>query len=293
MLSSDQLVAFVAVMRAGNTVEASRRLRVDHSTVARRISALEATLGARLFDRSPRGFAPTEAAARLMVQAERVESALLAAAESVATSSAEISGIVRLATPEIFGTAVVAPNLADLLTQHPNLLLELSPESRSISLSRREADIAVMVRRPPRGRLITRRLADYRIGLYAARDYVERHPAIRRVEDLAQHLFVSFIDELVPFPELLALNQLVPTARIAFRSSSSMAQQTAVTKGLGIGALHALVAERDAGLVRILPELEVQRSYWLVVHADLQRVAAIRRVIDFLHEVTGRHAGLL
>ena len=293
MLSSDQLVAFVAVMRAGNTVEASRRLLVDHSTVARRISALEATLGARLFDRSPRGFAPTEAAARLMVQAERVESALLAAAESVATSSAEISGIVRLATPEIFGTAVVAPNLADLLTQHPNLLLELSPESRSISLSRREADIAVMVRRPPRGRLITRRLADYRIGLYAARDYVERHPAIRRVEDLAQHLFVSFIDELVPFPELLALNQLVPTARIAFRSSSSMAQQTAVTKGLGIGALHALVAERDAGLVRILPELEVQRSYWLVVHADLQRVAAIRRVIDFLHEVTGRHAGLL
>ncbi|WP_414900274.1 LysR family transcriptional regulator [Sphingomonas flavalba] len=293
MLSTEHLAAFLAVMRNGNAIGAARRLGVDHSTVTRRLDALEKSLNVRLFDRSPRGFAPTDAAGLLLIEAERVERALLNAASIVADRSADVSGTVRLATPEIFGTALVAPHVARLTRDHPGILLELVPESRSFSLSRREADIAIMVRKPPRGRLVTRRLADYTVALYAAESYLAAHPPIQKAEDLRDHAFVSFVEELAPFPELVALDQLVPFARIAFRSSSSLAQQAAVKAGVGIGALHRLAADDDPGLVRVLPELAVQRSYWLVVHADLRRLPAVRAVIAFLESIVILQSGRL
>lgn len=289
MLNSDQLIIFLAIIREGNTVGAARRLKLDHSTVSRRLSALEAELGTRLFDRSPRGLAPTPAASSLITHAERVESELILAAGSVGQRDTNISGTVRLATPEIFGTFLVAPNIAELRERYPELTLELAPETRSISLSKREADIAISVRQPPRGRLVARKLVDYRLGLYAAPSYLDRHPPIRSRADLDDHAFVSYVDELVDFPELLALNQARLGGKTVFRSSSSMAQQAAVASGIGIGMLHALAAEQDSRLTRLLPEeMEARRTYWLVLHADLQRVPRVRAVIEFLDGLVRR-----
>ena len=290
MLTSDQLLAFLAVIREGNTIGAARRLSLDHSTVSRRLAALEQALGTRLFDRSPRGLAPTPAAAALIANAERVERELIIAAGSVGQRDTQISGAVRLATPEIFGTVLVAPHSAELRERYPALTLELAPESRSISLSRREADIAITVRRPPRGRLIARKLVDYRLGLYAAPVYLERREPIRNRADLGAHDFVSYVDELVDFPELLALNQAKLDGTIVFRSSSSAAQQAAVATGAGIGMLHVLAAHQDNRIRRILPnEVEARRAYWLVLHADLQRVPRIRAVIEFLDGLVRQH----
>ena len=131
MLTSDQLLVFLAVIREGNTVGAARRLGLDHSTVSRRLSTLERALGTRLFDRSPRGLAPTDAATALIAHAERVESELILAAGSVGQRDTEVTGTVRLATPEIFGTYLVAPHIADLRARHPKLTLELAPETRT------------------------------------------------------------------------------------------------------------------------------------------------------------------
>jgi DNA-binding transcriptional LysR family regulator len=290
MLDSDQLRVFLALIRGGNTLAAARRLGIDHSTVSRRLSALERTLGTRLFDRSPRGLAPTEAAGALIGHAERIESELLAAAASVAGRDAEVAGTVRVTTPEIFGTWLVAPSLAELKSRHPHLILELAPESRSISLSRREADIAVMLRPPPRGRLVARKLTDYRIGLFASHRYLKEHGPISSTAELAHHHFVSYIDELLDFPELNTLEQILPGASIAFRSSSSAAQQAAIASGLGLGMLHRIAAEQDGSLVRILgDEIEVTRNYWLVLHADLQRTPRVRAIATFLAELTDRH----
>ena len=286
MLDSDQLRIFLALIRTGNTVAAARRLGIDHSTVSRRLSALERTLGTRLFDRSPRGLAPTEAAAALIAHAERIESELIAAAESVAGRDIEARGAVRLATPEVFGTYLVAPHVADLHVRHPHLTLELAPESRSISLSKREADIAVTLRSPPGGRLVARKLTDYRLGLYASHAYLDAHGPIGSVSQLGDHPLVSYIDELLDHPELNALEQVRPGAQTAFRSSSSAAQQAAVAAGLGLGTLHLLAAERDDRLVRVLgPAIEIRRSYWLVLHTDMQRTPRVRAVVDFLASV--------
>lgn len=292
MLTSDQLMAFLAVIREGNTVAAARRLSLDHSTVSRRLSALEAALGTRLFDRSPRGLAPTAAATALLGNAERVERELIMAAGSVGQRDTQISGSVRLATPEMFGTHLVAPHIPELRERFPDLMLELAPETRTISLSRREADIAITVRQPPRGRLIARRLVDYRLGLYASPAYLDRHPPIRLRTDLSQHNFVSYVDELLDFPELLAINQAKLDGKIVFRSSSSAAQQAAVAAGTGIGMLHVFAAQPDSRLQRVLAdEIEARRTYWLVFHSDLQRVPRIRAVTDFLDGLVRKQHG--
>ncbi|WP_298281823.1 LysR family transcriptional regulator [Novosphingobium sp.] len=289
MLNSDQLLVFLAVIREGNTVGAARRLGLDHSTVSRRLSALEQALGTRLFDRSPRGLAPTEAAATLIGHAERVESELILAASSAGQQDTRISGTVRLATPEIFGTLLVAPNVAELHERHPDLTLELAPESRSISLSKREADIAITVRRPPRGRLVARKLVDYRLGLYAAPDYLASRDAIASRTDLTSHAFVSYVDELVDYPELLALNEARLGGKTVFRSSSSAAQLAAVAAGIGLGMLHCLAADDDSRITRVLSgEIEARRTYWLILHSDLQRVPRVRAVIEFLDDLVRR-----
>lgn len=289
MLTSDQLLVFLAVIREGNTVGAARRLGLDHSTVSRRLGALERDLGSRLFDRSPRGLAPTAAASALISHAERIERELILAASSVGQRDSRITGTVRLATPEMFGTYFVAPHIAELRERHPDLTLELAPETRTISLSKREADIAITVRQPPRGRLVARKLVDYRLGLYAAHSYIADHPPIRGRADLDDHAFVSYVDELLDFPELLALNQAKINGRFVFRSSSSAAQQAAVVSGAGIGMLHVLSAGPDQRLVRLLAdEIEARHAYWLVVHADLQRVPRVRAVIEFLDDLARR-----
>ena len=294
MLDPAALQIFLAVLREGNMVAAGRRAGIDHSTVARRLSALESDLGARLFERTSRGVIPTDAAFALQPHAERIESELYAAAASVEGRDRAVEGTVRLATTEMFGAHIVAPHVAALHQQHPRLKLELATESRATSLAKREADIAVMLAMPPKGRLVARKLTDYRLALYASRGYVENHGVPLTRADLIRHRFISYIEELAGFPEMIALDQILPGASVAFRSSSAAAQHAAVAAGMGIGMLHIFAAEQDEQLVRILPgEAEAWRSYWLVLHADQQRLPRIRTTIDFLEGVVRTMRGRL
>lgn len=286
MLTSEDLRLFLSIMREGSMFAAARRMEVDHSTIVRRLTALETRLGTRLFDRSSRGVTPTSAAYILVEHAERVESQLIEAASSLAGRDKDVEGVVRLVTPEALGSLVIAPQIQQLHDRHPNLRLELVTDSRSNSLSRREADLAIMLNPPPRGRLVTRRLTDYHIGLYGAPQYLQTHTQPNSVADLNQHQFVSYIEELVGFPEMIALHQVLPDAKIIFRSSSSAAQHSAVVASVGLGMLHVFAADADPRLTRLLaPEVEVKRSYWLVMHRDLQKLPRVRAVIVFLEEL--------
>jgi DNA-binding transcriptional LysR family regulator len=265
---------------------AAKKLGIDHTTAARRLSALETAVGARLFDRSPRGVEPTTSGLSLLIHAENIERDVIAATTQIAARETEVSGTIRLSTPEAFGTAFVAPALHRLHSRHPRLQVELAPESRTVSLSKREADIAIALRQPPGGRLVARRLVDYRLGLYASRAYLAVKGAVDDVAKLGDHPFVGYIDELIDLPDLRYLEQIAPTARTVFRSSSIAAQQAAVAAGLGMGVLHVFTAEQDDRLVRLMAdEIEVIRSYWLIFHADQQRLPRVRAVIDFLDEL--------
>ncbi len=291
-LNWDDFRVFLAVQRAGGLVGAARRLGVDHTTVARRLTALETGLGARLVERSPRGARLTDAGRALLEHAERIEAEALEASADVGAVRASISGSVRLATPEAFGAWLVAPNVWRLHDEHPALQLELVPEARRVNLTSREADLAVTLARPPQDRLVARRLADYRLGLYASRSYLDTHGAVRDLRDLPGHPLVWYIDELLDVPELRYFDEVAAGARTVFRSSSIAAQQAAVAAGLGYGVLHTFAASQDPRLVRVLPgDVDVQRSYWLVLPPEQRTLPRLRAVADFLDLIV-RLAGL-
>lgn len=294
MLSWDDLRLFLAIARHGRFTAAGQSVGVNHTTIARRLTVLEEALGARLFDRTPRGVTMTLAGSLLLEHAERAEREFEAAAAALAGREQAISGDVRLATPEALGTYLIAPHVADFHARYPDLLLELMPESRAVSLANREADIAITVDRPPRGRLVVRKLTDYRLGLYASADYLARQAPIHSLADVVAHPFVAYIDQMLDMPGLKTLAEVTSEARPVFRSSSIVAQQKAVSSGVGLGLLHRFSADSEPGLVRILPNVvEITRSYWLVLRPEHQKSSRARAVIDFIDDLLDRHRPLL
>lgn len=286
----DDLRIFVAIGRAQGIAAAARALRLDHSTVVRRLAGLEEEMGTRLADRLPTGIRLTSAGTELFNYAERMEAEAKAADLKLSGVDHGPAGVVRLATPEAFGTFLVAPGMSDLYARFPELQLELVPEAKTVSLSRREADIAVVLARPTRGRLYARKLTEYRLGLYASTEYLDRAGPIQSAADLLGHPFVSYIDELIGIPELRVLEQVIPRARVAFRSSSLAAQQYAVAAGMGIGLLHGFAASGDERLIPILPdEISVTRTYWMAVHSDLRGLPRIAAVLRFIEDIVAKH----
>ena len=287
----DDLRVFLAAARAGALLPAARRLGVDHSTVARRISALEAEIGAPLLDRSPRGVTLTAAGAAILENAERMEAEARAVSSRLG-AAAGTAGAVRLATPEAFGAYLVAPAVPLLYEKHPHLQLELLPEARVVNLTKREADLAVALNPPTHGRLYAQKLVDYRLGLYASRSYIKEAGPVRDIDDLRQRPLVWYVDELLDVPELRYLETVAAGVRTAFRSTSVVAQYAAVSAGFGIGVLHAFVADKDPDLVPVLPRtVAIKRSYWLLTHADQRDLPRIRAVAEFLQSLVRRERG--
>lgn len=286
MFDWNDLRYFLAVARHGRLVDAARRIGVDHTTVGRRIAALEQAIGCLLFHRSPRGLTLTESGHRLVQHAERIESETAAISAGLAGQDFQISGTVRLATPEAFGGFLVAPHMHRFRQTYPQLDLELVAENRSFSLSKREADIAITLGRPPSGRLIARKLTSYALGLYGSAEYLSRHKPITTPDDLKGKEFVSYIEDLIHLPQLKFLNDVVSDPAVHFRSSSITAQQNAIASGFGLGLLHHFSASGDPRLAPILPEqIRIERAYWIVLHADLRSLPRIRAVVDFLQSI--------
>ena len=181
---------FLELARAGTLSGASRRLNVEHTTVARRIDRLEKELGTTLFDRSREGYELTEMGLALLPHAEAMEGAALAAAEQLGGAEVAAHGVVRLGVPEVFGVKVVAPLLVGLLDANPDLTIDLLALPSFANLANREADLGVMLDPPTTGRYMVTRLASFRFYLYASPAYLARHPPIREQSDLSQHYFV-------------------------------------------------------------------------------------------------------
>src|SRR5215213_966441 len=198
----DDLRFFLAVARAGRLTVAARRLGADHATVSRRISALESALKAKLFERRPQGYTLTAHGERLLTKAEAMETEALAASSEIGGADLAISGIVRIGTPDGFGTTFLAPRIAAFAAQYPDLEIQLIAMPRLLSLSKREADVAVSLAPPREGKIVARKLTDYRLGLYATADYLGRHPAVAAAGDLHDHEMIGYIDDLIFTPEL-------------------------------------------------------------------------------------------
>ena len=281
----NDLKSFLAVARSGRLTVAAARLGLDHTTLSRRVAALEHGLKARLFDRSPSGYTLTEQGLRLMPIAEEMERLALGAEEMVGGSAANVSGTVRIGSPEGFGSYFLAPRIAALNERFPQLTPQLVAAPAVFSLARREADVVVSVSRPPAGRLTVSRLIDYDLALYAAPSYLSANPPIESAAGLCRHRFVSYIGDLLHFPELDFLQHVAPECATSVESSNLVAQLRATLAGAGLCVLPAFLARGEPGLVRVLAdEVSLTRSLWLIVHQDLGELARVKAVVRFVRE---------
>jgi DNA-binding transcriptional LysR family regulator len=281
----DNLRYFLELARSGTLVSASRRLGVDHTTVARRIQALEKEVGTALFSRESGGHRLTESGRRLQPQVEAMESAFLAVESATPPATAGLSGLVRIGVTEGFGTVVLAPQLARFAQQHPALVIDLLAMPRLVHLSRREADIVISLERPARGPVVVTKLCDYTLHLYASAGYLAAHPPIAAREDLRGHTFISYVDDLLFSKELQYLDELYRPDSFALRSTSILAQHRAVAGGAGIAVLPAFLAEGDAQLQRVLPgQANFTRSFWMSIPAEIKHLARMQAVWRFLRE---------
>lgn len=283
---------FLAVGRHGQFLAASRTLGINQATLSRRISALEADVGSKLLVRRTNGCELTEAGRKMLAALEQAESNIMDGLEGVSHQDSDVSGTVRIGAPDGFGIGFLAARLGALDAKHPNLKIELVPVPRSFSLSQREADIAVMVGRPDKGRLVVRKLVDYSLGLYAAESYLDQAGRPQSRNDLADHKLIGFVDDLIYAPSLDYVQEFYRGWRSSVAVSSATGQVEAAKGGSGIAILHDYLVLPESGLEPVLPDLKITRSYWLAVHESQRNLARIAAVNDFLIEIVGKERNL-
>jgi DNA-binding transcriptional LysR family regulator len=282
----DDIRIFLAVARNSGMAAAAQNLNVNHTTVARRLSSLETTMKTRLVLRTTAGVTLTPAGTDFMRFAERMEAEALAADQHLRSRDGNIAGKVRLATREAFGQWLVCPKIGELHARYPDLVLELVPESRTFSLLKHDVDISVTVTHPSQNRLIAQKLTDYRLGLFASHQYLEREGPVKSIEDLKSRQVIWYVEDMIDMDVPRYFKDIVSTSRSAFRATNILAQYAATISGAGLGILQLYQAAQDPALVRVLPdEVEETLSYWLSVHPDSRNLPNVRAVMDFLIEI--------
>ena len=273
---------FMAVARAGQMLGAAKTVGLNQATLSRRLTALETELGTKLLFRASTGCQLTEQGRVLLAALEQAEGPILTAAAEITKTNASLTGTVRIGAPDGFGVSFLAPRLGRFSELHPELVLELVPISRTFSLSHREADLAILVGRPSKGKLVGKKLTDYSLGLYATSTYLDRAGRPQSVADLEAHRLVGYVDDLIPSTELGFAHDVSKSWRSAIAIASAIGQYEAVRTHAGIGILHDYIAASDPTLVPVLPEIVIMRSYWFATHENLRALPQIKAVRDFI-----------
>jgi DNA-binding transcriptional LysR family regulator len=281
----DDARMFLAVARTGQILSASRRLGVNHATLSRRVSALEEALKTRLLVRRTNGCDLTAEGEVFLRAAERIETEMLAAQASIGRIDTALAGTVRIGAPDGFGVSFLAPRLGRLTARHPELKIQLVPVPRSFSLSQREADIAITLERPEQGRLVSSKLTDYTLGLYASRDYLEENGTPETVDDLKAHRRIGYVEDLIFTASLNFTGEIMRSWDASFEISSATGQTEAVRSGAGICILHDYIARQYDELVRLLPDTSIRRAYWTTWHESARDLVRVRTVAEFVQEL--------
>lgn len=287
----DDLQFFLAVARTGHLSAAARQLRTSHATVSRRIDRLEFTLKVKLFERNARGYILTPVGQRFVETAERIEGETERLQADISSGATAQRGVVRLSAPEGFSNFFFTERLPAFTQQCPAISLELVTIQQIMSLSRKEADVAVTLDPPKAGPYFSEKILDYSLHVYGARSYLAASRPIATRDDLLAHPFIGYIEDMIFNPGLDYLGDVHRGIKPAFQSSSIFAQLTATRSGLGLCVLPHFIASRYPELEIVLPQAtELRRSYCLVCHRDLRDFPRIRSVINYIETTVRANA---
>ena len=290
MFDWNDLRYFLAVASEGSTLAAGRKLRVSQTTVARRIAALENSLGFPVFEKRQAGYALTPAGEGLVERARQVDRAATSFVEAAAAEKRDTSGTVRITTQEIF-MMLLAPMLRELHERHPEIMIELDDSQDFRDLGEGEADIALRSAHGDLGPgVVGRRLGPDHWTLYCSRDYAAQHGVPTNRAELRKHAFIGGGGPKLWRAYSAWLHDLGLDDRVIMHHASAMGMMSAIRSGLGIAVLPCVVADGELDLIQCVPPRDDHgRSMWLVTHERVRRSPRVRVVIDFLYERLSRH----
>ncbi|MFD6445184.1 LysR family transcriptional regulator [Promicromonospora sp. NPDC060204] len=285
---ADQLLVLLAVARTGRYTTAAQALGVNHTTVARNITALERALGGRLLVRGADGWELTTLGRRAARAGEAVSDAVdrLVGGD---TEADPVTGVVRMTATDGFSAYVASPAIARLRGAHPELSVELVTVTRVATHHRSGVDVDVVVGDPKVQRAKAVRLGEYVLGMYGSRDYLARHGTPTTVEEMSRHGLVYFVDSMLQVNDLDAPRRLVPGMPDALASTNVFVHVEATRAGAGLGFLPCFMADRHDDLVRLLPDEVTERlPYWAVIRTESWRRPAVAAVVQVLADEMSR-----
>lgn len=278
--SADDLLVLLAVGRSGRFVSAAEELGINHTTISRRIAALEQTLGGRVLARASGGWELTDLGREALAAAEVVESAVKSLTVD-AGGARVLEGVVRLSATDGFSAYLAAPAAAEVRRRHPKIAVEIVATTRRASQQRSGLDIEVVVGEPQVHRAKAMRLADYCLGLYGSRDYLRERGTPLDIDDLARHPLVYFIDSMLQVDDLDVASSFVPAMRESVASTNVFVHVEATRAAAGLGLLPCFMADRHDDLVRVLPDaVSIRLAYWLVTRTETLRRPEVAAVVD-------------
>ncbi|KUI04153.1 LysR family transcriptional regulator [Mycolicibacterium acapulense] len=292
--SADDLLVLLAVGRSGRYNAAAEELGLNHTTISRRIAALEESVGGRVLVRGAGGWELTELGRDALAAAEAIESAVRSLALDPAGERA-LEGVVRISATDGFSAYIAAPAAARVQRQHPNVAVEIVAATRRATQQRSGLDVEVVVGEPRVHRARAIRLGDYCLGLYGSRDYLAEHGTPRTVADLNRYPLVYFIDSMLQVDDLDAATSFAPAMRESVTSTNVFVHVEATRAAAGLGLLPCFMADRHADLVRVLhTEVSVRLTYWLVTRGETLRRPEVAAVVDAIRDrMSDQHDVLL
>ncbi|AJW42164.1 Transcriptional regulator, LysR [Rhodococcus sp. B7740] len=289
--SADDLLVLLAVSRTGRYSSAADDLGINHTTISRRIAALEDTLGGRVLTRGAGGWELTQLGRGALAAAEAVEDALRTL---VSSDVGALEGVVRISATDGFSAYIAAPAAARVQRAHPRVSVEIVAVTRRASQQRSGLDIEIVVGQPQVHRAEAIRLGDYLLGLYASEAYLKDHGTPQVPADLSAHPFIYFIDSMLHVDDLDLAPNFTPTMRESVTSTNVFVHVEATRASAGIGLLPCFMADRHSDLQRILPDaIAVKLTYWLVTRSETLRRPEVSAVVDAIRAVVNEQRAAL
>lgn len=272
---------FLALYRRGNLKAASRDLKVNQTTVGRRILSLEQQIGTKLFEKRSNGYYLTAAGDRVLELAEQIEGHFLSMERQVIGKDQRLSGCVRIAMPGALANFFLVPRMAKFVEAHPRIELQLLTGPEVLNLSRREADLAIRLVRPQQTELVVRKLGAFHLGYYVAKSKSKKWSSLGEGE--SEIPFAGLYDKAISKSERTLLHKKQFPVNTVVRSAAWSSVYSAVVCGLGVGILPSFIGESDPRLESFSREVEIV-PLWLVVHPEVIKSARVRAVIEYLGE---------
>jgi DNA-binding transcriptional LysR family regulator len=284
MFDWDDLKYLLAVARHGSTLAAGRALKVDQSTVQRRLAELERRVGQSLVQRHATGYRLTELGQDMLPYAEGVEQSVQAFERRLAAVRADASGVIRLTCPEPLVLRITQAGLLDRFhARHPAIQVQFVMSDKYLDLKQGDADVALRSGDTEDNELVGRKIGDSIWAVYASRTYIERHGRPERIEDLERHALVGFDETMAKHRVADWMRKVAPNAQLVARSNSVLGLVYSVKAGVGVAPLPVALGDAEADLVRVIDSVpELTRIWRLLTTQELRRTPRVSAFFEFM-----------